>query len=80
MATRNSQQNAAPGSNIQRNPDEWKTKDEPMTPAQASYLRTLSEETGERFDPNMTKAEAAKKIDELRQRDPRLQQSGKTSR
>ena len=48
------------------------TGDEPMTGAQASYLQTLSEEVGEPFDPNLTKAEASKRIDELRQRDPRL--------
>lgn len=60
-------------SNTERDPDAWVTGDEPMTGAQASYLKTLSEEVGEPFDPNLTKAEASKKIDELRQRDPRLQ-------
>jgi len=36
-----------------------------MTGAQASYLKTLCEEAGERFDPRLTKAEASKRIDEL---------------
>lgn len=57
---------------LQRDPDEWKTGDEPMTDAQASYLRTLSEETGEPFDDSLTKAQASARIDELRERSPRL--------
>ena len=57
---------------LQREPDEWKTGDEPMTAAQRSYLETLSRETGEAFDESLTKAEASKRIDELRARSPRL--------
>ena len=38
---------------------------ESMTGAQASYLKTLSEEAGEEFDPSLTKGEASKRIDEL---------------
>jgi hypothetical protein len=56
----------------QRDPDDWKTGDEPMTAAQASYLRTLSEEVGEPFDENLTKAQASTRIDELRERSPRV--------
>ena len=37
--------------------------DEPMTGAQASYLKTLSEEAGEAFEPELTTAEASKRID-----------------
>ena len=55
-------------SNTQKDPDDWKTGDESMTGAQASYLRTLSEEAGEDFDENLTKAEASKRIDYLRER------------
>jgi hypothetical protein len=44
-----------------------------MTGAQASYLKTLSEETGEPFDPALTKAEASKRIDELQARTGRGQ-------
>ena len=58
--------------NLQRDPDEWKTGDEPMTDAQRSYLETLSREAGEEFDDSLTKADASKRIDELRQRSPRL--------
>jgi DUF3072 family protein len=57
---------------LQRDPDEWKTGDEPMTEAQRSYLETLCRETGEEFDESLTKAEASKRIDELRERSPRL--------
>jgi hypothetical protein len=57
---------------LQRDPDEWKTGDEPMTAAQRSYLETLCSDTGETFDGNLTKAEASKLIDELRERSPRL--------
>lgn len=57
---------------LQRDPDEWKTGDEPMTDAQRSYLETLCRETGEEFDEQLSKAEASKRIDELRARSPRL--------
>ena len=66
----NTQDTTQPG--LQRDPDEWKTGDEPMTAAQRSYLETLCNDTGETFDENLTKAEASKMIDELRQRSPRL--------
>jgi Protein of unknown function (DUF3072) len=59
---------------LQRDPDEWKTGDEPMTDAQKSYLETLCRETGEEFDETLSKAEASKRIDELRERSPRLAQ------
>ena len=57
---------------LQRDPDEWKTGDEPMTDAQRSYLETLCRDTGEEFDETLSKADASKRIDELRERSPRL--------
>lgn len=51
--------------NAQKDPADWTTGDESMTGAQASYLKTLSEEAGEPFDPSLTKAEASRRIDEL---------------
>ena len=54
-----------PTSNAVKDPDDWTTGDEAMTGAQASYLKTLTEEAGEDFDPNLSKAEASKRIDEL---------------
>jgi hypothetical protein len=62
---------AAQGNAI-KEPDNWVTGDEPMTGAQASYLKTLCEETGETFDGNISKAEASKRIDALQEKDPRL--------
>ena len=59
---------------LQRDPDVWKTGDEPMTAAQRSYLETLCGETGESFDDTLSKADASKRIDELRERSPRLTQ------
>lgn len=53
------------GSNAIKDPEKWTTGNEPMTGAQKSYLKTLSDEAGEPFDDNLTKAEASKKIDEL---------------
>jgi DUF3072 family protein len=52
--------------NTQKDPDQWVTGNESMTGAQASYLKTLSEEAGEPVEEGLTKAEASKKIDELR--------------
>jgi hypothetical protein len=72
MAAENRNDADSSFSNTEKDPDRWVTGDEPMTGAQASYLETLCEEVGESFDPKLSKAEASKKIDELRQRDPRL--------
>ena len=54
-----------PGSNTIKDPEDWTTGGEKMTGAQASYLKTLSEEAGEAFDPDLTKADASRRIDEL---------------
>ena len=56
-----------PTSNAEKDPDDWTTGGEPMTGAQASYLKTLSEEAGDAgaYDENLTKAAASQKIDEL---------------
>ena len=60
-------------SNTRKDPDEWTTGDEPMTGAQRSYLKTLSDEAGEPMDENLTKAEASKRIDELQRKTGRGQ-------
>jgi hypothetical protein len=54
-------------SNMEKDPDDWTTGDEPMTGAQRSYLKTLSEEAKVVFDDKLTKAEASKRIDELQE-------------
>jgi hypothetical protein len=56
-----------PTSNAEKDPDDWTTGDEPMTGAQASYLKTLSEEAGEPFEDNLTKADASRRIDALQE-------------
>jgi hypothetical protein len=53
-------------SDREKNPDDWTTGDEPMTGAPASYLKTLCEEAGEAVDPDLSRAEASKRIDALR--------------
>ena len=57
-----------PYSNAEKDPADWTTGDQPMTGAQASYLKTLSEEAGEDFDPDLTKAEASRRIDALQEK------------
>ena len=56
------------GSNVEKDPSEWVTGDEPMTGAQKSYLKTLSDEAGEEFDESLSKAEASRRIDELQEK------------
>ena len=65
MSTKKRDQDNLDQGNAVKDPDEWTTGEEPMTGAQRSYLKTLSDEAGEPFDENLTKAEASKKIDEL---------------
>jgi hypothetical protein len=55
-------------SNMEKDPQDWVTGDEPMTGAQRSYIKTLCEEAKEEFDDKLTKAEASKRIDELQEK------------
>lgn len=57
-----------PSGNTAKEPEEWTTGAEPMTGAQRSYLKTLTEEADVEFDPDLTKAEASERIDELQER------------
>lgn len=54
--------------NPAKDPADWTTGDEPMTGPQESYLATLAQEAGEPAPTGLTKAEASRLIDELRQR------------
>jgi len=65
----NPKQDPDPPSNTAKDPDDWVTGDEPMTGAQASYLKTLSEEAHDdgAFADDLTKAEASKRIDALKE-------------
>jgi Protein of unknown function (DUF3072) len=60
-----SKQPTQPADNSIKNPDDWTTGTEPITGAQASYLKTLAAEAHEEVDTNISKASASKKIDEL---------------
>jgi hypothetical protein len=59
-----------PTGNAQKDPDQWVSGDDPMTGAQASYLKTLCEQAGapEVFRDGLTKAEASKLIDQMREK------------
>jgi len=59
-------------SNTSKDPKDWVSGDEPMTGAQASYLKTLCTEAGVDFDPTLTKAAASEMIDQLKAEIPRL--------
>jgi len=64
--------------NTQKDPKDWVSGSDPMTGAQGSYLKTLSEQA-HKPDPtkeNLTKAEASELIDELRE-DANLSDDGK---
>ena len=61
------EQNQNEMSNTVKDPNEWTTGDEPMTGAQKSYLKTLSDEAGEEMDGSLSKADASKRIDELQE-------------
>ena len=67
MTDKQTQKQASQG-NMEKDPADWVTGDEPMTGAQRSYLKTLSEEAHESFDDTLTKAEASRRIDELQQK------------
>jgi hypothetical protein len=72
MTDKRIQEQAKEGNAI-KDPQDWTTGDEPMTGAQRSYLKTLSEEAKEPFDENLTKAQASKRIEELQQKTGRGQ-------
>jgi Protein of unknown function (DUF3072) len=66
----NPKRDPAPQSNTEKDPADWVTGGEPMTGAQASYMKTLSEiaDEPEAFDESLTKAEASVRIDELKEK------------
>ena len=68
MNDENPKLNPSPNSNTEKAPDDWVSGGEPITGAQASYLKTLSEECDQpdAFAPDLTKAEASKRIDALK--------------
>ena len=67
--------------NMEKDPADWVTGDEPMTGAQKSYLKTLSEEAHVDLDETLSKAAASRRIDELQHQTGRGLQgnAGRTS-
>ncbi|MGI4020499.1 MAG: DUF3072 domain-containing protein [Janthinobacterium lividum] len=64
-STSESSNHPTDNTNTIKDPDTWTTGEEPMTGAQHSYLKTLSDQAGETMDETLNKAEASKKIDAL---------------
>ena len=67
MTDKRTQAQAEQG-NMEKDPEDWVTGDEPMTGAQRSYLKTLCEEAKEPFDERLTKAQASERIEELQEK------------
>ncbi|MGY3609010.1 DUF3072 domain-containing protein [Bradyrhizobium sp. Leo121] len=56
--------------NTEKDPNEWVSGHDPMTGAQASYLKTLAEQAHEPVpgEKELTKAEASELIEKLRKK------------
>lgn len=52
--------------NTQKDPKDWVSGDDPVTGAQESYLKTLSEQAHKPVPHPANKAEASKLIDEMK--------------
>jgi hypothetical protein len=63
-------------SNRIKNPDDWVTGDEEVTGAQESYLHMLAQEAHENVPEDLTKAEASKEIDRLKEKTGRGSATG----
>jgi hypothetical protein len=72
MTDKQTQELASQG-NMEKDPKDWVTGDEPMTGPQRSYLGTLAQEAGEEVPDDLTKAQASEMIDRLQQRTGRGQ-------
>jgi Protein of unknown function (DUF3072) len=51
---------------LQKDPGDWVSGDDPMTPAQKSYLDTLAKQAGEQLPADLSKAEASQHIERLK--------------
>ncbi len=52
--------------NLEKDPSDWVSGDDPATAAQKSYLDTLARQAGEEINANLTKAEASQHIERLK--------------
>lgn len=59
---------AGPGieNNLEKDPSQWVSGEDPMTPAQKSYLDTLAKQAGEELPASLNKAEASQHIERLK--------------
>jgi len=59
---------ASTGANdaLEKDPAEWVSGDDPITPAQKSYLDTLARQAGEELPADISKAEASQHIERLK--------------
>lgn len=57
---------AAQDGNLEKDPSEWVSGNQPATEAQKSYIDTLAKQAGEQIPANLTKAEASQHIDRLK--------------
>ncbi len=52
--------------NLEKDPSDWVSGDDPMTEAQRSYLDTLARQAGEELPADLNKAQASEHIERLR--------------
>lgn len=52
--------------NLEKDPSDWVSGDDPATEAQKSYIDSLAKQAGEQIPANLTKAQASKHIDRLK--------------
>lgn len=52
--------------NLEKDPSDWVSGDEPATEAQKSYIDSLAKQAGEQIPANLTKAQASEHIDRLK--------------
>lgn len=51
---------------LEKDPSDWVSGDDPITPSQKSYLDTLARQNGEELSADLTKAEASQHIERLK--------------
>jgi hypothetical protein len=67
MADTQNNHNGDVNEGLIKDPKDWRSGDDPATPAQQSYLDTLAQQAGEEApEGELTKAEASEEIDRLR--------------
>ncbi|HEX8509532.1 MAG TPA: DUF3072 domain-containing protein [Propionibacteriaceae bacterium] len=58
--------NPSGSGNLETDPSDWVSGDDPMTAAQRSYLDTLARQAGEELPADLNKAEASQHIERLK--------------